>query len=280
MDRGYLGMASRLNAKGIAALTSDKRGVGDSEGEYTEAPDLNVPATDMLAWVDAAKQRPEIDARQIGVLGWSQGGWIGPLSASRSSDISFVVSISGPGVSPLEQNIYDKTNQFRASGATEDEVARFSAAIRHVWTYLVTGSGLDKAEEAWNSIKDDPNIMDTYNHWPLVDREKSMKGKRLPTFAAHSAYDPAPVLKSLQVPVLAVFGEADTVVPVERSIAAFEGAFDGKRSELLDILTFPGAGHGISMSTPDGFVLADGYPDQVVQWIRETIDSRESGNDP
>src|SRR5579863_6992940 len=82
--------------QGFAALTYDKRGVGESTGDFRAGPFMDL-CDDGLAALEYLKSRKEIDARHIGVWGLSQGGWLGPLAASRSSDISFVIAVSGPG---------------------------------------------------------------------------------------------------------------------------------------------------------------------------------------
>lgn len=92
-------MAHYMLSQGIAILNYDKRGVGESEGRYQEAAsqaNLQRHADDAIAGVQYLLTRPEIDAKKIGLIGFSQAGWIIPLAASQSSDISFFVNLSGP----------------------------------------------------------------------------------------------------------------------------------------------------------------------------------------
>jgi uncharacterized protein len=71
---------------------------------------------DGLGAIKYLKSRKEIDAKRIGVWGLSQGGWLGPLAASRSADVAFVIAVSGPGVSPGEQMIVYYANELREQG--------------------------------------------------------------------------------------------------------------------------------------------------------------------
>ena len=102
----------RLTAMGFAVLAYDKRGVGGSTGEYTSIGPANsdrmfgLLADDALAGIAALKARRDIDASRVGLVGFSQAGWIMPLAASRSRDVSFVVIISGPAVSVGEEIAY------------------------------------------------------------------------------------------------------------------------------------------------------------------------------
>src|SRR6267154_2951537 len=72
-------------AEGIAALAYDKRGVGESGGDFRKVPFMEL-CDDGLGAIKYLKSRKEIDAKRIGVWGLSQGGWLGPLAASRSAD--------------------------------------------------------------------------------------------------------------------------------------------------------------------------------------------------
>ena len=264
-NEGYLRWARAFVARGIGVLVFDKRGCGESKGTYVEAPDLDVPAADLIAWVDLVAARSDVSS--VGVLGWSQGGWVGPLAAARSAKIEFVVALSGAGVTPLEQNIYDKTKQFAASGATREQVATFSRTIRVVWTYLVTGSGRAAADSAWASVEKEPWFQRGYHGPPMMDRDRVLRDPRMTQYVAHSSYDPVPVLERVRVPMLAVFGEKDTVVPVQRSIEAMKRAFD-RPDGRLTIRVVRGVGHGLSV---EGGKLAKGYPEAVVEWVRSAL---------
>jgi dienelactone hydrolase len=100
-------IAHYMISRGFAILNYDKRGVGDSEGTYQEAPSpANVQrhADDAIAGVAYLAGRPEIDAKRIGLIGFSQAGWVIPLAASQSDAITHVVILSGPIVSTAHEN--------------------------------------------------------------------------------------------------------------------------------------------------------------------------------
>ena len=50
---------------------------------------------DFVAVVDWLATQPEIDLSRIGVSGYSQGGWIGPLAATKSPEESLATATSG-----------------------------------------------------------------------------------------------------------------------------------------------------------------------------------------
>lgn len=267
----YSRFAERITARGLAVLAFDKRGVGESDGTYVEAPDLAVPAADVVAWHARLREHPALRPDAVGVLGWSQGGWIGPLAASMT-DIAFVVMISGPAVSPLRQNVYDKGNQ-AARVAPDDAAAdRAREVVRAVMTYLVRGTGRDSAETNWRWAQDQAWFREGYSGIPMMDRDILTANERGRTFIAHNAYEPAPALAALEVPVLAVYGDADPIVPVGESLDRLAEIFRG-REHLLDIIVYPGADHGIRIPDGDaGAAFAPGYPDEVLDWLAGMVD--------
>lgn len=268
----YQRLARRFAENGIAALIYDKRGVGESTGTYVEAPDLRVPAGDVLACIAALKQQAEIDPARLGVWGISQGGWVGPLAASMSSDIRFVIAVSGPGVSPLEQNLYDKANRLRSRGLSEEIVDEVTRIRRLVWTYMRDGGGKDEAFAAWRAAKDEEWFSGIEWNPPLVERSIAARHPLLEHFAVHSRYEPFPILASLEIPLLAIFGEADTIVPVEKSVAEFRRAFEkGGNRNNLTVKVFPRADHGIRVFTGSGRDYADGYWEQTLRWVSKVV---------
>jgi dienelactone hydrolase len=108
------GPGRRLADMGFVVLAYDKRGVGQSTGEYASIGPSNsvrmfdLLAADTLAGVQALRRRPDVDTSRVGLVGYSQAGWIAPLAASRSSDVAFVVLISGPAVSVGEEIYYSR----------------------------------------------------------------------------------------------------------------------------------------------------------------------------
>ena len=107
----------RLVEHGIAVLRHDKRGVGKSEGVYSKAwSDLPLYAEDLVAAVEFIKDRPEIDASYIGLMGNSQSGWVIPMAAVSSEDVGYVILLSGPTVTTAQTNFF-------SSIATDDALS-------------------------------------------------------------------------------------------------------------------------------------------------------------
>ena len=107
--------ASEFVERGMAVLTYDKRGVGESGGECCPQimPQL---AGDAMAAAAAAREYPEIDADRVGLHGVSQAGWIIPNAAARDPRIKFTVVISGPTISVGQEIAYSHLTDERNCG--------------------------------------------------------------------------------------------------------------------------------------------------------------------
>ena len=123
-----------LASQGIASLTMDKRGNGQSGGTYLGdfAGENAVAgyAADVVAGGHFLARQPDIDPHHIGLFGGSQAGWVIPRAAVGAGDVfSFAVILSGPVVSQGESDFYASLcNQGNAPASmTPDQI---DAAVR------------------------------------------------------------------------------------------------------------------------------------------------------
>jgi dienelactone hydrolase len=106
-----VGLAAQWTRFGFAVLRFDKRGVGESSGTFVfvgtkdSQEVFHQLASDVAAGVRFLRTRPEIDAKKIGLAGWSQAGWILPLAAREVGDVTFMALFSGP-VCTVGQEMY------------------------------------------------------------------------------------------------------------------------------------------------------------------------------
>src|SRR5437016_3503638 len=93
--------AEHLCSLGLTALIYDKRGCGESGGDWTTASldDLAGDAANAIAYL---KKLPQVDPNRVGVWGVSQAGWIIPVLAARSPDLAFAIVVTGGGATPRE----------------------------------------------------------------------------------------------------------------------------------------------------------------------------------
>jgi dienelactone hydrolase len=123
-----------LAAHGLASLTLDKRGEGESGGMYpgdfaSEGAIVGY-AADVVAGGRFLARQAGIDPHGIGLFGGSQAGWVIPRAAATGGTLfSFAVILSGPVVSQGESDYYASLcNQGDATPSmTPDQI---DAAVR------------------------------------------------------------------------------------------------------------------------------------------------------
>ena len=255
---------------GIAALIYDRRGKGASTGggENISFPIL---ADDALAAVRALKLRADINPRRIGVSGYSQGGWVSPLAATRSRDVAFVIVGSAPGITPDEQNNFSVENELRAKQVPDASIAAVLELRRRVSEYQYTSKGnKSELESEINRLRGDAWFKNTL--LPNGTLEEYDQGEK-----EFLSFNPVPVWERVRVPVLSMWGALDSLVPAEKSRAVFARALRKGGNADYTLKIFPGASHGLSMvrrkdETWDWPRLAPGYQELMVEWLIARID--------
>lgn len=192
------GVADGFVARGYATLCFDKRGVGQSTGQFINIVPQNSAAafedlsSDIAAGVAFLRTRPEIDPNRVGVSGVSQAGWIVPLAAQKSNP-AFMVIIVGPTVS-------------------------YGLEIFYSSIVEVTNAPV---EEGY---------------------------RQLPFFNGIHGFDPKPVLESLSIPGLWLFGGEDRSIPTPASVAILDQLIASGKP--YSHVVFPGIGHNLPPHWP------------------------------
>jgi pimeloyl-ACP methyl ester carboxylesterase len=239
-----------LIAEGIAVCSFDKRGVGGSTGNWREAG-IEQQADDALAAVGALVADDGLGV-PVGLFGHSQGGWVVVEAASRGTDIAFVAPSSGPGVTPGEQERHAARTRLERDGADasriEDAMRSYDALLDMLREDVSLADVRGRLAAAQLAVPVNFELADEAD-WELM--------------RALVDYDPRPALEKIEVPVLALFGADDPIVPVAASVAVFEEAV---RPELLTVAVFPDADHRLMVGEPPR--LAGGYLDALTAFIR------------
>jgi len=94
-------LADALTRRGMVVLRVDDRGVGASTGDRASSTTLD-EAADVHTEVAWLRVQPYVDAKRVGLVGYSEGGLVAPIVASEDSTIAAIVTLDGPGVSGPE----------------------------------------------------------------------------------------------------------------------------------------------------------------------------------
>ncbi len=232
----YEHLTEMLPPLGIAVLTYDRRGSGQSGGTLQDS-DYGMLADDAIAAVQMLKADARIDPERIGIWGLSQGGWLSLLAAARSSDVRFVVSISAPVVTPDVQMMFRSDNSMRINGYPQAEIDQMRATRKAVDDYM-RGTGDRAAAQALvDAAKTKPWFELLYMGDTVGDRATSRWRREI-------EYDPLPTLDEVDAPTLILFGANDPVVPVATSVERI----NARLRPNLTVRVIVGADHHMATS--------------------------------
>ena len=267
--------ADTFASHGIAGLVYDKRGVGDSTGDFREDlissfVDL---ADDAIAGQSVLQERPDIASDRIGFWGFSQGGWLAPLAASRSERTAFVICVGGPGVDGESQMQFAIPNLMRADGFSEEAIVQTLKDRAHLQDLLheiaVSGEGWEELDAQVERIKQ--TGLPLYVGIPETDHQDISDAIDIeawrPERSEAEKHNPYAVLTKVTCPVLSIYGECDVSVPVAKSVEVFEAALEEAGNVDYTIKVFPKANHGVRV----GDDYAEGYLDFMTSWMVERL---------
>jgi hypothetical protein len=242
----FLVIADYLSRNGIAVLRYDDRGVGGSQGNYSEATSADL-ATDAEAAFNFLKTNPKINQKEIGLMGHSEGGLIAPIVASSHDDIGFIVSLAGPGVTGQQIIIRQSQDIGRLSGEKENIIKESTETNKKLYAILRKEKDNKKAE-----IK----ILALYKEilekkkTSKEDTEKEVNNLKL-TFGSNTytwfryfiTTDPSAFWKKVKCPVLALNGEKDLQVSAKENLPAIEKALKSSGNLSVKTVKLPELNH-------------------------------------
>jgi pimeloyl-ACP methyl ester carboxylesterase len=250
------GWAERIADLGVVVLTHDRAGCGGSPGDWLTQT-LDDRAAEEREALAVLRKHPAVPG-PVGLLGFSQGGWVGMLAAA---DTDFLVSLSGPGVGPAAQDRHRIELDVRAAGLPEEQVPPALEWIDERTARLRAGEDPAGVAEIQRRHADQPWYEPATRYFDSTDM--------LAYLARLIDFEPATVLPEVRCPALALFGGADPLVPVPASVTAWVAGAPG----LAGLAVFPGADHGLFVADPEAGVdrtsqLAPGFLPMLGSFLR------------
>lgn len=238
----FLILADHLTKQGIAVLRFDKRGCGESTGNYDTATSRDF-ADDVLAGIDYLKTRKEIDARRIGLIGHSEGGIIAPMVATQSKDVAFIVLMAGTGMNG-EENLYAQGALIaRSMGASEEAIAHQGDMQRQIFAILKKEPDSVVAEKSLREFFAKEGAALSAFQWAAQTVEAQIRRFNTNWFRYFLTYDPAIALKQVKVPILVLNGELDLQVAPKQNLSAIDKALKEAGNEDYTVVEFPKLNH-------------------------------------
>jgi len=304
-DPYYKTHADNLVQSGVAVLRYDGPGWCGKGSTASGFETLEDRTEEAIAVVQYLQSHPSIQPDEVGLWGISQGGWICQMAAAAYEGVAFIIPTSGPGVTPAEQEVFRVEKESRADGFNETEIAK-AVLMRRLMVDIVLPDPVYQTinqsetkrlgDGPWIKIVEmiySPNPIDpTIEFKTVLDLLQAIKDETwtkflhldqvlqmfesLPPQAWETAkeqvrlsqeVDPAEYLTKVQCPVLAIFGEADTSIPVEKSVALYKKYLDEAGNNAVTIKVFPNANHTIQV----GGEFSPGYFDLINTWLTKIL---------
>lgn len=268
--------AYMLAARGMSVFVFDKRGTGQSEGEYTQ----NFPllAEDAASALRHARLLADGNFLKSGFFGRSQAGWVAPLAAKRAN-ADFVAVGFGMIASPIEEDHQEMLAQALRFGASEEQL-KLIENVSEMTARLVLSDfrhgfeGYAEKRQEWLASGLAGRVTGEYSGAILSLDEATLRRIGEARFDAVElvwGYDALAIIKDLNVPLLWVLAEQDREAPSARTLEILRAL---KRSgNSIDAYMFPDTDHGMVefVESEDGTRqmtrITSGYLRLVSDWI-------------
>jgi len=232
----YKHIWNELAKKGIASMSWDKKGIGESTGKWLNQS-MEDRANQVIAAIDFIKADPRFDFSSIGSIGFSQAGWVMPKVASLSDYPDFIISVSG-AINWKRQSNYLTRTRMELEGVNKE----------------VIEAGVRQNEIDFNLF----NANSTYSDYVAYQKEKCkneqeedcdfMNEERFYFVKKNISSDAEQDLKNIRCPIFGVFGAEDLNVDFEESYQTYERIFSTNNTDNYQLKIYPEAEHGLLKS--------------------------------
>ena len=199
---------------GIAVLRYDDRGIGGSTGEVENATTMDF-SYDAEAAFNYLRNRKEINASKVGILGHSEGGVINFMVAERRPEVAFLVSLAGPSVNGIEVLKEQQAAILRASGMSEEAVQFSSNANAQLF---------DIIEASNDRVEADSLMRQLVKGWGYNEEltEQTVSQMTMPWMYYFLKYDPTEAIVKTNCPALLLNGSKDLQVIASQNLPGYE----------------------------------------------------------
>jgi uncharacterized protein len=274
---GYRFYADHFARNGIAALIYDKRGTGQSSGDYRRAT-IEQLVGDAVSAVRLLRSREGLDTTRVGVWGLSQGGMLAPLIVQRAN-AAFVIAVSGPGVSLGEAAAYQDSIRVLRAGFPARAAAEAARIHRLLTAWIADASSTPDVSTELARTAD----LQWRRHTG-IPRQAPSAEDRDGWYWASRPQDPVEGWRNVRVPALVIFGDEDVLVPARYSASRIELALRQAGNRSSRVVVYRGADHMMKLPPRQeggGWRWprpAPGYLDTMTVWITRQPLPKIEGN--
>jgi pimeloyl-ACP methyl ester carboxylesterase len=245
-------LADHFTRKGIATLCFDKRGTGQSTGEFDLSVTSSDFADDALAGINYLKTHQDINPNKIGIVGHSEGGLIASMVAAQSSDVAYMILLAAHVVVDIDALVNRSALQLHADGATQAMITHDRHVRKQVFSIVKNELNYSIAE---NRLRD---VITAY--WKQLPEEQKHEAVKLyfaftpermtrfiamynsPWFRYFFGDHGIAALKQITIPILALSGEFDWITPVS-DLAIITSSLKQANNQDYTITVLPKLNH-------------------------------------
>lgn len=240
----FLVIADHLTRNGIAVLRCDDRGTAASQGVFANATNEDF-AKDTEAMLNYLRDRKEIDAGKIGIIGHSSGGTIAFRVAAENPDIAFIVSLAGTGVRGDSLMLKQVELISKSRGMSDSTWQKIRPTI-HARYALLRQPDKTTAELQKELYADATKTMspEQLRDLRVTQRLSSeINSMTSPWYLHFMRYNPEDDMKKVKCPVLALNGEKDLQVDACMNLEAIRQRITENGNKNVTIKKYPKLNH-------------------------------------
>lgn len=241
----FLDISNYLTKQGIAVLRYDKRGVAESTGNYDSANSFDF-ADDVISAVDYLLTRKEINQKEIGLIGHSEGGLIAPIVASQSSNVAFIVSLAGISLSGDKILLAQQKAIALAKGTNKSDIEKNQKLNQDAFEIVKLYKDKDTLNKKMTAyIKkislNDPDKPENMTYEGYVNAQ--VKSILNPWMVNFLRYDPEKYIEKVKVPVLALNGSKDLQVLASENLPEWKRILENSGNKNVTIKELQNLNH-------------------------------------
>ncbi|BBN80654.1 alpha/beta hydrolase [Pseudoalteromonas sp. A25] len=223
----YYPLWQRFAKQGIASYSWDKAGVGGSDGNWLNQ-DMQSRAQEIDEAIAKVRQQALLKDVPIGLIGFSQAGWVMPKALKESSQIAFAVFVSTP-VNWLKQSEFLTQVRLQREGVDGDEKQQHMTQAQQISMLIAQGENhsayLDYLAQT------DPDAVGS-----------AMSPERYQFVQKNILADSQQDLAQVTQPLFVAFGEHDSNVNVPYNVQQYQHIF-ANRAAQLQLNVYQNANH-------------------------------------
>ena len=278
----FLLIADYFARNGIGVLRFDDRGVGESEGKFSEANTFDF-ASDAEAAIKFLKKQPFVNKEEIGLIGHSEGGIIAMILGSNK-DLLFAISMAGVGI-PCDLLLVMQQDKMYEGYGSSDEMrevlwnfnTKMYSIIQTEKEALAIRNGIEELLKETTEGLSEEEIKE----YGLVDSYilALLAQAGTPWFKTFISINPAKYISKIKCHFLAINGNKDRQVPAEENINAIRDHIKLKKNQITEYKIFEGLNHlfqSCESGMPSEYAMIEETMDEevleyMVTWIKKIL---------